>query len=140
MYIKGVWGAYTHSVCVCVCVCVHVCACVCVCVCLCVHVWVRVWDAYTQLQLQTLLFTQLTTADPAIWSHLQSRFEREQDSDIRDVMDGNEYQKHRCFLSEPGNVSLLLNTDGVSMFRSSTISLWPIWLVINELPPHIRWG
>ena len=70
-------------------------------------------------------------ADPTIWSHLQSRFES---SDFRDVLDGKEHE----FLSEPGNVSLLLNTDGVSMFKSSNISIWPIWLVINELPPHIR--
>ena len=38
------------------------------------------------------------------------------------------------FLSQPANVSLLLNTDGVSLFHSSTVTLWPIRLAINELP------
>ena len=64
--------------------------------------------------------------DPTIWSHLQSRFEREEHSNIDDVVDGTEYQKHAHFLSEPGNVSLLLNTDGVSLFKSPNISLCPI--------------
>ena len=77
--------------------------------------------------------------DPTIWSHLQSRFEREQDSNIHNVMDGTEYKKHAHFLSQPANVSLLLNTDGADMFKSSNISLWPIWVAINELPPHIRY-
>ena len=54
------------------------------------------------------------------------------------MYDGEEYKKHKDFLSEPGNVSLLLNTDGVKMFNSSVVDLWRIWLVMNELPPHER--
>lgn len=76
--------------------------------------------------------------DPTIWSHIQAQHEERNSSVIKDVYDGKEYQKHRAFLSEPGNNSLLLNTDGVAMFKSSNVSLWPIWLAINELPPHIR--
>ena len=52
--------------------------------------------------------------------------------------DGMEYHRHKEFLQEPGNISFILNTDGVSTFKSSTITLWPIWLVINELPPEVR--
>ena len=85
-----------------------------------------------------LCYQLIQFADPSIWSELQSRFRREESPDLRDVLDGREYRKHEDFLSEPGNVSLLLNTDGVNLFKSSTISLWPIWLVINELPPHVR--
>lgn len=78
-------------------------------------------------------------ADPTTWKHLQRRFEREHDPNkLSDVYDGREYQKHTDFLSKPENVSFLLNTDGVSIFRSSTVSLWPLWLVINELPPSVR--
>lgn len=44
-------------------------------------------------------------------------------------------------LSTPENVSLLCNTDGVAVFKaSSSPSLWPIWVVINELPPMERFS
>ncbi len=78
--------------------------------------------------------------DPSFWKLLQQRFktERGDHNVIRDVYDGEEYTKHSSFLSQPGNVSFLLNTDGVALFRSSTISIWPIWLAINELPPDVR--
>ena len=70
---------------------------------------------------------------------MQKRFENVSDSDeLCDVYDGREYRQHQDFLSKPENVSLLLNTDGVGVFRSSTVSLWPLWLVINELPPSVR--
>ncbi len=35
------------------------------------------------------------------------------------------------------NVSLVFNTDGAPVFKSSGISLWPVYLVINELPPRL---
>ena len=76
--------------------------------------------------------------DPTFWGHLQQRFRKEDADVLRDVTDGWEYLKHKHFLSEPANVSFLLNTDGVSLFRSSNISLWPIWLAVNELRPHVR--
>ena len=67
------------------------------------------------------------------------RFEKEALSGcVCDVFDGEEYKKHQDFLGQPGNVSLLLNTDGIKMFNSSTVDLWPIWLVVNELPPSER--
>ncbi len=60
---------------------------------------------------------------------------------IRDIYDGREYQKHSpllCNSSNRANVSFLCNTDGVAIFKSSKGSLWPIWIVINELPPMER--
>lgn len=32
------------------------------------------------------------------------------------------------------NVSLLWNTDGVPVFKSSKFSIWPLCFIINELP------
>ena len=79
--------------------------------------------------------------DPATWSLLQQRFTCESTAAfVSDIWDGEEYRKHQRFLSNPANVSLLLNTDGVNIFRSSKCSLWPIWLVINELPPSHRYA
>ena len=77
--------------------------------------------------------------DPFVWSKLQLRLQRESDDLIRDIYDGSEYQKHSGFLSSKFNVSLLLNTDGVQVFSSSKKEVWPIWLVINELPPTLRY-
>ena len=48
----------------------------------------------------------------------------------------------RCcldFVSQPSNVTLTLNTDGVSLFRLSSVDLLLIWLAVNELPPKIRY-
>ena len=74
------------------------------------------------------------------WKKLQKRFERSAEPGVlRDVLDGKEYLKHREFVSNPGNVTFIINTDGVKMFHSSAVSLWPIWLAINELPPNIRY-
>ena len=44
------------------------------------------------------------------------------------------------FLSCTNNISFMLNTDGTQLFSSSTISLWSICLVINELPPQVRFS
>ncbi len=56
--------------------------------------------------------------------------------EISDVYDGQGYKKHSVFLSEPTNLSFLVNTDGVALFNSSKISMW---LGINELPLSKRY-
>ena len=59
-----------------------------------------------------------------------------------DVYDGRLYQKlsaENGFLSNPDNLSLLGNTDGVALVRSSRAGVWPIYYVINELPPRERY-
>ena len=35
-------------------------------------------------------------------------------------------------------ISLLVSTDGVPLFKSSAVSLWPVSFVILNLPPAIR--
>ena len=57
---------------------------------------------------------------------------------ISDVYDGVEY-KRNIHLGEVGNISFIVNTDGVAIFRSFKKSLWPVWLVVNELPPAERY-
>ena len=32
-----------------------------------------------------------------------------------------------------------MNTDGAQVFRSSSHTLWPVFFVINELPPALRY-
>jgi hypothetical protein len=74
-------------------------------------------------------------------SLLKERFKRKKKNETgnEDIYDGTVYQK----LSLPGgplsednpyNVSFTWNTDGIPVFKSSKFSLWPFYLVINELP------
>jgi len=42
------------------------------------------------------------------------------------------------FLTNKNNVTLSLFTDGIPLFQSSRVSLWPVYLIINELPPKHR--
>ncbi|WAQ99784.1 hypothetical protein MAR_024157 [Mya arenaria] len=62
---------------------------------------------------------------------------------VSDITDGEFYQK---FLESehfvPGNKNLtgIFNTDGVNLYSSSHIELWPIFLAINELSPGTRFA
>ena len=77
--------------------------------------------------------------DSEVWSALQLCRTRTIERDVLcDVYDGKEYRKHSHFLCHPENISLVMNTDGVAIFKSSKRSLWPIWLTINELPVALR--
>ena len=74
------------------------------------------------------------------WNNIQKRLAVPQHVSLQqDVYDGKEYKKHGQFLSSSSHISFTLNTDGAQLFSSSTVSLWPIWLVINELPPQVRY-
>lgn len=68
--------------------------------------------------------------------HLHKHF----DGVYEDICDGAVYQKLVAtgFLSQLTNLSLMLNTDGVPVFKSSSFSFWPLHLVINELPFGMR--
>ncbi|XP_060589045.1 uncharacterized protein LOC132744372 isoform X2 [Ruditapes philippinarum] len=74
--------------------------------------------------------------------HLSYRDEKNTDHNcITDVYDGELYKKHMKdggFLQDNNNISLLGNTDGVAVFKSSSFSVWPVYVVVNELPPKIR--
>ena len=76
--------------------------------------------------------------DPDTWVALQKRFDRKPTDAIEDIYDGEGYRKHSHFLSHPASISLMLNTDGVAIYRSSSVSIWPVWVVVNELPPTLR--
>ena len=74
---------------------------------------------------------------------LKYRFQRHKVSDdsIEDVYDGRLYKDFSGpggFLSSDSNISLLGNTDGVSLIRSTGYGVWPVFLVINELSPLQR--
>ena len=57
---------------------------------------------------------------------------------LSDIWDGMFLKKHGCYFSSCDNLALALSTDGVSVFKSSSTSLWPVYLIILNLPPGIR--
>lgn len=77
----------------------------------------------------------------------QKKTHRRKDGEITDVMDGFLYKER---FDDDGyfhgsnkdkaelHISLQINTDGVSLFHSSSFSIWPVYFIINELPPHLR--
>ena len=59
----------------------------------------------------------------------------------RDIYDGRIYKKFVSSLpaeDRQSYVTLTFNADGASVFKSSTYSIWPIQLTLNEIPFRIR--
>lgn len=76
----------------------------------------------------------------------QAAYERLESGDdtLSDITDGKEYRKMMIeggFL-EKGlhNITGIINTDGVNLYSSSKVELWPIFLAINELTPPNRFS
>ena len=74
------------------------------------------------------------------WEKLQQPLQRDHRW-MRDVWDGSVLRN----LSQPGQyfstksaLALSLNTDGVPLYKSSSWSLWPVFLTILNLPANIR--
>ena len=67
----------------------------------------------------------------------------ENDHLLRDITDGSLYKK--VLKSNIGRLikqkeafTLTLNTDGISLSENSTLSMWPVYAVINEINPNER--
>ncbi|XP_069465487.1 uncharacterized protein [Ambystoma mexicanum] len=59
---------------------------------------------------------------------------------ISDIYDGLLYKEmyKKGILSDKNNLSFSMNTDGVPIFKSSNVSMWPVYMLINELPIAMR--
>ncbi|KAH9385067.1 hypothetical protein HPB48_027121 [Haemaphysalis longicornis] len=58
---------------------------------------------------------------------------------LSDITDGALYREFVSATASSGNrISFTLNADGTPLFRSSATAIWPIQLVINEVPPAQR--
>lgn len=55
-------------------------------------------------------------------------------SDIYDGVLNKRLFQNYGVLTSPNYLSFSLNTDGAPLFKSSNISIWPVYLLINELP------
>lgn len=77
------------------------------------------------------------------YQKLQHRFTRTKSNvnNLEDIFDGEVYKSYfddNGFLSNPSNLSFTWNSDGIPIFKSSNFSIWPFYLVINELPYEDR--
>lgn len=74
---------------------------------------------------------------PTFYEDLQYRFKRKKElkDDIEDIYDGNLYKAllAKGIFNNGDNISFLMNTDGVPVFKSSKVSIWPLYYIINEL-------
>lgn len=60
---------------------------------------------------------------------------------ICDIYDGKLYKDFVKSLNETDRnqyATTIFNTDGAPVFESSTCSIWPIYLMLNELPYNVR--
>ena len=56
---------------------------------------------------------------------------------ITDIWNANSFSTERFFNSK-NRLALGLSTDGVAIFKSSLISMWPVCITVLNLPPRIR--
>ena len=70
--------------------------------------------------------------------HVNSRV-KENDQNYEDLYDGSIYKSlPENFITSDNKITFTWNTDGVPLFESSKISIWPFYLMINELPRKLR--
>ena len=64
-------------------------------------------------------------------------------STLADITDGN-YYRHLLedgqFLANENCISGMFNTDGIPLYKSAHVKLWPIFLAINEIPLRQRFS
>lgn len=94
------------------------------------------------LQLVEVIYIAFFPSIPENWEALQYPFSRKVlPNKLCDIQDGRKYKtlmQPGKFLSTPEHTGLILCSDGVDLFKSSKMSLWPIQLAITNLPPDIR--
>ena len=75
---------------------------------------------------------------PAFYSLLQCQKNIQiKPGQLTDIYGGQLYQALASdggCLADDRNISMVLNTDGVVVFHSTNLSIWPVLLMINELP------
>ena len=75
---------------------------------------------------------------PKFYELLQHRFNRKKinEDNLEDIYDGSTYKEieDKGYVSGLNNITFTWNSDGVKIFNSSKYSIWPYYLVINELP------
>jgi hypothetical protein len=80
--------------------------------------------------------------EPRFCSELVRTFEK-QSCELSDIVNGAAYKNatRNGYHLTPWDITMTLNTDGVSIFKTSRSgSLWPVYLTVNELPAISRYS
>ncbi len=75
------------------------------------------------------------------WEKLDYSLKSHNPQILYDVHTGAGYRKaggSSDFFSCPEHIGVFFNTDGISVFKSSRLTVWPIYLALASLPPSIR--
>ena len=83
-----------------------------------------IFNAYTTLMLRSVLFSYIL-----IYLCVQSK--------TGDIQDSPSW-KDSPILNRKWNLGIALNADGLSVFKSTAYSLWPIFIIFLNLPPGKR--
>ena len=91
-----------------------------------------------------LILSWFILIEDGFYEDLGYRFSRRKKvvQNIEDVQDGQEYKsffQDGGLLTTQANVALQFKTDGVSLFKSSTYKIWPVYIEILDLPPNKRY-
>ncbi|KAE8741568.1 hypothetical protein FOCC_FOCC012905 [Frankliniella occidentalis] len=62
---------------------------------------------------------------------------RQNPENYEDIYDGEIYKSNSPI--GPLDITCMWNTDGLSLYKSSSFQVWPFYFSINELPPHLRY-
>ena len=82
-------------------------------------------------------------SDLVIVQSLEKRFNRNKKNDnaFEEIYDGLMYKKYcksNDILKNKNNFSYTFNTDSCQASDSSKVSVWPIFIMIHELPDQLR--
>ena len=78
---------------------------------------------------------QTRVRDDHFWRLIHHPFNRHHTPEnIDDVYDGSLYPANTA----PGQLHAIGSTDGIKVFKTNHSDLWPVMLVIQELPPTVR--
>ena len=90
------------------------------------------------------IFPQLQKlfSDNTIISSLEERFVRQKQNNeaLEDLYDGKMYKSYckNKFLKNKWNFSYTFNTDGCQASDNSKVSIWPIFMMLHEIPNSLR--
>lgn len=72
------------------------------------------------------------------WESLQQTVSRSSEGTLGDVWDGAVLKNYCTLESNTIHLAFALSTDGVQLYKSTSVSLWPVYLMLLNLPVEVR--